>query len=51
VPGISIPNGFGENNLPTGIQLVGPAWSELLLTDLCDKYQRATDWHKRRPPV
>lgn len=50
-PGISIPNGFGEHNLPTGIQLVGPAWSELLLTEIADKYQQATDWHKRRPPM
>ena len=51
VPGISIPNGFGENNLPTGIQLVGPVWSELLLTEIASKHQRATDWHKRRPPM
>jgi Asp-tRNA(Asn)/Glu-tRNA(Gln) amidotransferase A subunit family amidase len=49
VPAISIPNGFGQNNLPTGIQFVGPAWSEQLLIDLADKYQQATDWHKRRP--
>lgn len=51
VPGISIPNGFGENSLPTGIQLIGPAWSELLLTEISDKYQQATDWHKRRPTI
>jgi len=49
VPAISIPNGFGENNLPTGIQFVGPAWSESALIELADKYQQATDWHKRRP--
>jgi aspartyl-tRNA(Asn)/glutamyl-tRNA(Gln) amidotransferase subunit A len=51
VPAISIPNGFGRNNLPTGIQFVGPAWSEQLLLDLADKYQQATDWHKQRPRV
>lgn len=51
VPGISLPNGFGENNLPTGIQLVGPAWSELLLTDIADRYQQSTDWHRRRPAM
>lgn len=49
VPAISIPNGFGQNNLPTGIQFVGPAWSEQQLIDLADKYQQATDWHKQRP--
>ncbi|MDT4898346.1 MAG: hypothetical protein QOH25_3423 [Acidobacteriota bacterium] len=51
VPAISIPNGFGQNNLPTGIQFIGPAWSEQLLIDVTDRYQQATDWHKRRPGV
>jgi aspartyl-tRNA(Asn)/glutamyl-tRNA(Gln) amidotransferase subunit A len=51
VPAISIPNGFGQHNLPTGIQFIGPAWSEQLLIDVADKYQQATDWHQRRPNV
>jgi aspartyl-tRNA(Asn)/glutamyl-tRNA(Gln) amidotransferase subunit A len=51
VPGLSIPNGFGEHGLPTGIQLVGPAWSEPVLTEIADKYQQATDWHRRRPAM
>jgi aspartyl-tRNA(Asn)/glutamyl-tRNA(Gln) amidotransferase subunit A len=50
-PGLSIPNGFGQHNLPTGIQFIGPAWSDQLLIDLADKYQQATDWHKRRPGI
>jgi aspartyl-tRNA(Asn)/glutamyl-tRNA(Gln) amidotransferase subunit A len=49
VPAISVPNGFGENNLPTGIQFVGPAWSESMLIEIADQYQQATDWHKRHP--
>ncbi len=49
VPGLSIPNGFGQHNLPTGIQFIGPAWSEQSLIDVADRYQQATDWHKRRP--
>src|SRR5215210_4013442 len=51
VPAISIPNGFGQNNLPTGIQFIGPPWSELLLIETAGKFQQATDWHKRRPGV
>ena len=51
VPGISIPNGFGQNNLPTGLQIIGPAWSESLILDLAARYQVATDWHKQRPKV
>ncbi|HEX8495066.1 MAG TPA: amidase [Pyrinomonadaceae bacterium] len=51
VPAICVPNGFGENNLPTGIQLIGPPWSESTLIDLAQRYQQATDWHKRRPAL
>jgi aspartyl-tRNA(Asn)/glutamyl-tRNA(Gln) amidotransferase subunit A len=51
VPAITVPNGFGQNNLPTGIQFIGPAWSELTLIDIADKYQQATDWHTQRPKV
>ncbi len=50
VPAVSVPNGFGQNGLPTGIQLVGPAWGERGLLELADEYQSATDWHARRPP-
>ena len=49
VPAISIPNGFGQNNLPTGIQFIGPAWSEALVIDVADKFQKETDWHKKHP--
>jgi aspartyl-tRNA(Asn)/glutamyl-tRNA(Gln) amidotransferase subunit A len=51
VPAISVPNGFGQANLPTGIQFIGAAWSELTLVTLADKYQQATDWHKQRPTL
>jgi len=51
VPAISVPNGFGVEGLPTGLQFVGPAWSEDLLVETAARYQQATDWHKRRPPL
>jgi len=51
VPAISVPNGFGQAGLPTGIQFIGAAWSELLLVETANKYQQATDWHKRRPAL
>ncbi|HJQ32150.1 MAG TPA: amidase [Pyrinomonadaceae bacterium] len=50
VPAISVPNGFGQQGLPTGLQLVGPAWGERELLELAFAYQAETDWHKRRPP-
>lgn len=49
VPAISIPNGFGQSGLPTGLQFVGPAWSERSLLGLAIAYQSETDWHKKRP--
>jgi aspartyl-tRNA(Asn)/glutamyl-tRNA(Gln) amidotransferase subunit A len=51
VPAISVPNGFGQNNLPTGMQFMGPAWSEKTLIDIAVEYQKRTDWHKRNPPI
>jgi aspartyl-tRNA(Asn)/glutamyl-tRNA(Gln) amidotransferase subunit A len=51
VPAISVPNGFGQENLPTGIQFIGAAWSEHTLVELADKYQQTTDWHRRRPAL
>jgi aspartyl-tRNA(Asn)/glutamyl-tRNA(Gln) amidotransferase subunit A len=50
VPGLSIPNGLGQNGLPTGLQLVGPAWGESELIELASAYQAETDFHKKRPP-
>jgi aspartyl-tRNA(Asn)/glutamyl-tRNA(Gln) amidotransferase subunit A len=49
VPAVSVPNGFGQDGLPTGIQFVGPAWGERTLLELANAYQSETDWHKRRP--
>ena len=50
IPGLTVPNGFGQNNLPTGMQFVGSAWSEKTLIAIADAYQARTDWHSRRPP-
>jgi aspartyl-tRNA(Asn)/glutamyl-tRNA(Gln) amidotransferase subunit A len=50
-PAIAIPNGFGPNGLPTGIQFTGRVWSEARLLSIADAYQRATDWHGRRPKL
>ncbi|HEV2765483.1 MAG TPA: amidase [Pyrinomonadaceae bacterium] len=49
VPAISVPNGFGQNSLPTGLQLIGPAWSDYAVIELAARFQQATDWHTRRP--
>jgi aspartyl-tRNA(Asn)/glutamyl-tRNA(Gln) amidotransferase subunit A len=51
VPAITVPNGFGQNGIPTGLQFIGAAWSDSNLLAIADVYQRATDWHTRRPPA
>jgi aspartyl-tRNA(Asn)/glutamyl-tRNA(Gln) amidotransferase subunit A len=49
-PALSVPNGLGLNDLPTGIQFTGRTGSEARLIELAHAYQQATDWHKKRPP-
>lgn len=51
LPGISIPNGFGEEDMPTGLQFVGRAFDELRIIDIANEYQRHTDWHSRHPTL
>jgi len=50
LPAIAMPNGFGENGLPTAIAFMGPAFSETLLAQIGVAWQKASDWHTRRPP-
>jgi len=50
LPALALPNGYGENGLPTSFALMGPAFSERRLVEAGAFYQRATDWHLRRPP-
>ena len=50
LPALCLPNGFGENGLPTSMAFLGPAWSEDALVRLGNAFQSATDWHERRPP-
>lgn len=54
LPALSLPCGFSDGpagNLPVGMQLVGPAFSENTLLALGREFQNRTDWHKRRPPL
>ena len=49
-PALSIPNGFGLKDLPTGIQFTGRAWREARRIAIAHAYQEQTDWHKKHPP-
>ena len=48
LPGISIPCGFAQD-LPVGLQLVGPHFAEDAVLKGAHQYQQLTDWHTRCP--
>jgi aspartyl-tRNA(Asn)/glutamyl-tRNA(Gln) amidotransferase subunit A len=50
-PALSIPCGFSAGGLPVGAQLVAAHFNEPTLLRLGHAYQRATDWHTRRPTL
>ncbi|GAA7757250.1 Asp-tRNA(Asn)/Glu-tRNA(Gln) amidotransferase subunit GatA [Helicobacter pylori] len=49
LPGMSVPCGFGEGNMPVGLQLIGNYFDEAQLLQTAHAFQQATDWHLRRP--
>src|SRR5206468_2654792 len=50
-PVLQLPNGFGGNGLPLGMQIVGRPFGEATILRIGHAYERATDWHARRPPL
>ncbi len=49
LPALSLPAGFTASGLPMGIQLVGPPGSDAALCRIGQRFQQASDWHRRRP--
>src|SRR3989454_755238 len=48
-PVLALPNGFGRNGLPLGMQIVGRPFGETTILRVGHAYERATAWHTRRP--
>ncbi len=51
VPGLAFPVGFDRQDLPVGMQLMGPQFREERLLSTAHAYQQVTDWHTRRPKL
>ncbi|QDX82934.1 Asp-tRNA(Asn)/Glu-tRNA(Gln) amidotransferase GatCAB subunit A [Denitratisoma sp. DHT3] len=49
LPGMSLPCGFGQGNMPVGLQLIGPWFGEAKMLNAAHQYQQHTDWHLRMP--
>jgi Asp-tRNA(Asn)/Glu-tRNA(Gln) amidotransferase A subunit family amidase len=50
LPAITVPNGFTDTGLPTGVQFMGRAYDENAILAVARTYQSLTDWHLRHPP-
>lgn len=48
-PAISIPAGVGAHGLPLAVQVVGKPFADRLVLAVADRFQRATEWHRRLP--
>lgn len=51
IPAISVPCGFSSGGLPIGLQLMAAPFEEERLLRAARMYERATDWHTRRPDL
>ena len=49
IPGISVPCGLTKSNLPIGMQFLGAPFAEEKLLRTARVFERATDWHQKRP--
>jgi aspartyl-tRNA(Asn)/glutamyl-tRNA(Gln) amidotransferase subunit A len=51
MPALSLPCGFTAAGLPIGLQVVTRRWDEVTALRIAAAYERATDWHTRRPAM
>ena len=51
IPALTLPCGFSRQNLPIGLMIAGPRFSEARVLALARAYEQATNWHQRRPAL
>lgn len=49
-PAASVPCGFTKQGLPAGLHLIGRMFDDRTVLNVAHAYERATAWHKARPP-
>jgi aspartyl-tRNA(Asn)/glutamyl-tRNA(Gln) amidotransferase subunit A len=50
-PSISIPMGFGKDDLPMGLEVIGPPYGEQVVLSVAIAFQQDTDWHQKHPAL
>jgi aspartyl-tRNA(Asn)/glutamyl-tRNA(Gln) amidotransferase subunit A len=50
-PVLALPNGFGRNGLPLGMQILGRPFGEATILRVGHAYEQATEWHRRHPAL
>lgn len=50
-PSISVPCGFDQKGMPTGLMVSAGAGEDAVVLRVADAYQQHTDWHSRKPPI
>jgi aspartyl-tRNA(Asn)/glutamyl-tRNA(Gln) amidotransferase subunit A len=51
LPALAVPCGFGASGLPLSLQIIGRRFEDGTVLRVGHAYERATDWHRRRPPL
>jgi aspartyl-tRNA(Asn)/glutamyl-tRNA(Gln) amidotransferase subunit A len=51
LPAIVLPCGFSNDNLPIGMQIVGPLFDEVTILRIANVFESVTDWHRNYPDI
>ncbi len=49
IPALSVPCGMSSDNLPLGLQVMGPQWGEEVVFRIADAYEKSTDFGSKKP--
>jgi aspartyl-tRNA(Asn)/glutamyl-tRNA(Gln) amidotransferase subunit A len=49
LPALTLPCGFSSQNLPVGLEVVGPYFGEQVALNVAFAYQYASEWHEKHP--
>lgn len=50
LPAMSVPAGFTKDGLPVGLMIAAGPWRESHVLSVGAAFERATEWHTRKPP-